>query len=267
MSILDKIVNQTRDDIQKRRKKITASDFSGFEDYERDRRDMFKALSRSSGDKLTGETIRIIAEVKKASPSKGVIRDDFSPVKHAADYQENGASAISVLTDEPFFKGHLDYMRDISREVTVPVLRKDFIIDFYQIEEARAYGADAILLIATITTASQLQELHHAATECGLQCLVECYNDEDFSKLSFDQVRIFGVNNRDLNTFSVDLHRGTELLQKAPEGVIRVSESGLSTHQDLCFLADAGIDSALIGETFMKQLNPGEALANILKPN
>ncbi len=260
MSILQKITEQTREDVLKRSKKVAIGDFATFEDYERPRRDLYNALVRN-----TDQEIRIIAEIKKGSPSKGIIRSDFKPVHHADAYINQGAAALSVLTDEPFFHGHREYMRDVSRMSNIPVLRKDFIIDFYQIEEARAFGADAILLIATITSATQLQELHHAAEECGLQCLVECYNEDDFNKLSFDQVRILGVNNRDLNTFAVDVHRGIALLNKAPEGVVTVSESGLATRADLDLLLESNIDAALIGETFMKQPDPGQGLSDILK--
>lgn len=261
MSILDKITEKTREDLIKRRQKFEIGDFRSFEDYEHPRKDLYQALKRENYD---NNVVRIIAEIKKASPSKGVIRQDFEPVRHAEQYMENGAAALSVLTDEPFFQGHLTYMRDVSRISDVPVLRKDFIIDFYQIEEARAFGADAILLIATILSAQQLQELHHAATEGGLQCLVECYNEDDFAKISFDQVRILGVNNRNLNTFEVDVHRGVALLQRAPDDVVKVSESGLGTNKDLDFLLNERIDSALIGESFMKSDNPGVALREML---
>lgn len=261
MSILQKIKDQTREDLFSRRKKIAISDFQSFEDYERQRLSLFEAVSNTALG-----PVRIIAEIKKASPSKGVIRADFQPQKHAEQYMRAGAAALSVLTDEPFFQGHLHYMRDVSRIAEVPVLRKDFIIDPYQIEEAKAFGADAVLLIATITSAQQLQELHHAATEIGLECLVECYNEDDFAKVSFNQVRILGVNNRNLNTFEVDVHRGISLLKQAPKGVCLVSESGLTNSDDLQLLHQYEIHAALIGESFMRADNPGDALSDMLKP-
>ncbi len=256
-TILDKIVEQTREDLEARKKKVAARDFRDFRFYDDERRSLSAALREK-------DRIRIIAEVKKASPSKGIIRKDFKPVETAVQYAEAGAAAISVLTEPRFFQGALDYLGDIRPEVELPLLRKDFIIDFYQIEEARAYGADAVLLIAGITTGNQLQELHHAAEEAGLQCLVECYSEAEFNSLDFGQVGIAGVNNRDLRTFEVHLHRGLELLARAPEHVIKVSESGLNSSADLETVREYGCDAALIGEYFMRQPHPGKALKQML---
>ncbi|MEX2398007.1 MAG: indole-3-glycerol phosphate synthase TrpC [Balneolales bacterium] len=255
--MLDKIVEQTREDISKRKKQISYKGLGEFEDYERPRKDFAEALNKPG-------SVSVIAEIKKASPSKGIIRNDFNPQKHAAQYEEAGASAISVLTDKPFFQGDLEYLKIVSRETTLPVLRKDFIVDFYQIQEARAFGADAVLLIATITNGSQLSELHHAAEEAGLAALVECYSEEDIKKVNFSQIKVFGVNNRDLNTFKVDVHRGIELLNMATEPVIKVSESGLTSRDDLALLKENEIHAALIGEHFMRQQDPGEGLKDIL---
>jgi len=259
MDILNQITNRTQESLIKRKKSVSVNDFSGFEDFERTRRSFYKALKKEPSD-----SVRVIAEIKKASPSKGIIRQKFLPVLHAQQYEMAGASAISVLTEEDFFQGKLEYMRDVSRRASIPVLRKDFIIDPYQIQEARAWGADAILLIATITSGEQLAELHHAATEAGLECLVECYSRQDLEKVSFDWTRILGVNNRNLSTFEVDVHRGIELLSEAPADVVTVSESGLSTREDISLLFTSGIDAALIGESFMASPNPGEALKNLL---
>lgn len=257
-TILEQIVEQTESDLIKRKRKISFLDFESMSDFERDRRSLRDALSGSS-------TVSIIAEIKKASPSKGVIRHDFDPQKIAAQYREGGAAALSVLTDEPAFKGSLEYLRIASNEVDVPVLRKDFIIDPYQVKEARAYGADAILLIATITDGHQLQELHHAADELGLECLVESYSEEDLKYVDFEKVNILGANNRDLHTFNVDVHRGIALLQSAPGGTVLVSESGLKSADDLKLLNDENIHAALIGEHFMRQDDPGKAVSKMLK--
>lgn len=257
-TILEKIVEQTRQDLEKRRRKVHRSDFSSFEAYERERRDFAGALHKEG-------TVSVIAEIKKASPSRGEIRPDFHPRKVAGQYLEGGAAALSVLTDEPFFRGKLEYLEAVSRTVDIPVLRKDFIIDPYQVEEARAYGADAILLIAAITEGKQLSELLHASDEAGLQCLVECYDEEDFRQVDFRLVDILGVNNRDLHTFEVNLHRGIELLQRAPEGVVRVSESGISRAGDLAELYQNDIHAALIGEHFMRQSDPGAAVKQLLE--
>jgi indole-3-glycerol phosphate synthase len=257
--ILNKIVIQTHEDLTRRKKKTAAADFRSFEDYQRVRKSLRDALS-------SGEDVRIIAEIKKASPSKGLIREDFRPEWIAGCYMNAGAAAISVLTDEPFFRGSLEYLRVVSRMADVPVLRKDFIVDFYQIPEARAFGADAILLIATILDPVLLMELHHAAEEEGLQCLVECYDADDLLKIDFKQVSIYGVNNRDLKTFNVSLHQGVDLLLKAPDGVVKVSESGITSRSDLDYLAHNKIHAALIGEHLMRQPHPGDALNELLKP-
>ena len=256
MSILDKIVEQTKDDLRRQMRKVSAYDLGSFAGYEKSRRDFKGALS--------GDGLAIIAEIKKASPSKGVIRDDFDPLKIAESYLKGGAAALSVLTDKPFFKGDLLYLENISSRFDIPLLRKDFIVDPYQVKEARAYGADAVLLIASVTEGRQLDELLHAAGEFGLDALVECYSEEEVEELDWNNITLFGVNNRDLRTFEVDLHRGVELLRKSPGETVRVSESGLSTPEDLKYLVDHEIDAALIGEFFMRQPDPGRAVADLL---
>jgi indole-3-glycerol phosphate synthase len=257
-TILEKIVNQSASDLKKRNQEMSSSDLETLPHFERIRRSLSKALSKS-------ESVSIIAEIKKASPSKGLIREDFDPQKIAAQYQQGGAAALSVLTDEPAFQGSLEYLKIASDEVSIPLLRKDFIITPYQVKEARAFGADAILLIAAITDGRQLQELHHAATELGLECLVECYNEDDLQYVDFEQVKILGVNNRDLHTFEVDLHRGISILHSAPENTVLVSESGLRSAEDLKLLHDEGIHAALIGEHFMRQDDPGKAVKQMLE--
>ncbi|MEX1011304.1 MAG: indole-3-glycerol phosphate synthase TrpC [Balneolaceae bacterium] len=255
-TILDRIVEQTREDLAKRKRKISFGDLSTLPSWEREIRDFAGALR--------GEDLAIIAEVKRASPSKGVIREDFDPVAIAREYTNGGAAAISVLTDMPFFQGKLEYMEQISREIKLPLLRKDFIIDPYQVKEARAWGGDALLLIAAILSDAQLEELLHAAREYELHALVECYSDSEVERMNWEQVRIFGVNNRDLNTFEVDLHRGVSLLQQSPQSVIRVSESGLNQPEDLDYLREQQIDAALIGESLMREKSPEEALRYLL---
>ena len=256
--ILEKIVEQTREDLRKRKSKIAVNDFRSFPLYEPDRRDFGSSLQN-------GNTVSVIAEIKKASPSKGLIRDDFDVRRIAAQYRDGGASAISVLTDEPFFQGELKNLELAYQEVDIPLLRKDFIVDPYQIEEARAHGADAILLIVRITDGQQLNELHDAATEAGLQCLVECYDEDDFNRIDFNRAKILGVNNRNLKTFEVELHRGVSLLNKAPEGIVTVSESGMGNPDDMRYLKDHGINAALIGEFFMRKPHPGDALKELLE--
>lgn len=252
-TILDSIVEQTVLDLKKRKARVTLKDLESFELYNKPVANFKESLQQP------GE-VAIIAEIKKASPSKGLIRMDFDASAIAKQYENGGASAISVLTDKPAFKGSLDYLEIAAREVSIPLLRKDFIVDPYQVKEAKAYGADAVLLIATITNGNQLDELLHATKEFGLQALVECYSEADFNRLNFDHIDILGVNNRDLRTFEVELHRGIELLHQAPEGTILVSESGLNTNKDLQLLLKKGIHAALIGEYFMRQPDPGKAV-------
>ncbi|MGM0546837.1 MAG: indole-3-glycerol phosphate synthase TrpC [Bacteroidota bacterium] len=255
-NILEEIVEQTKIDLKKRKRKVSFNGLGEMELFEQEPRDFADALQLEND-------VAIIAEIKKASPSKGLIRPDFDPQKIAGQYQEGGASAISVLTDEPAFKGSLEYLEMASREVNIPILRKDFIVDPYQVKEAKAYGADAVLLIATVLDGHQLDELLHATKEFNIQALVECYSEEDIEYVTFEKVEILGVNNRDLRSFEVDLHRGIELLHKAPEETILVSESGLAMAEDLKLLLDEGIDAALIGEHFMRQPDPGEAVKKL----
>lgn len=255
-TILDKIVEQTRADLNRRRGKVAMSDFNSFRQFEAVRKDFELALRQDS--------FHIIAEVKKASPSKGILRADFNAVDIAMKYEDNGAHCLSILTDEPFFQGSLSYLSDIRDRVELPLLRKDFIIDPYQIAEARAFGADAILLIAAILSDTHLDELLHAAGEYGLKVLVECYDEDEVSRMNWDLVTLFGVNNRDLRTFETDVHRGIRLLQMAPEGVLRVSESGLSSSADLHLLVQGDIHAALIGESFMRESDPGIAMRQML---
>ena len=257
MNILEKIVNQTKEDLARSKREISLRELESFPQYETEIRNFSKALQ-------SDQSVSIIAEVKKASPSKGIIREDFDPLKIADAYIEAGASAISVLTDAPFFKGDLSYLEKIRGISPIPLLRKDFIVDPYQIKEARAHGADAVLLIVTMYEGSQLSELLAAANEFGLDALVECYTEEEFLDLNWDEVDIVGVNNRNLSTFEVNLHRGVEILAQAPEGVIRVSESGIQNPEDMAVLWKNGIHSALIGEHFMRQENIADSLKKFI---
>lgn len=255
-SILDKIVEQTSADLGRRKQKVSFRDFDSFSGMEKEVRPFGKALQ-------VEEAVSFIAEVKKASPSKGIIRKDFDPVDIALRYEEGGAAAISVLTDEPFFKGSLEYLKDVSDRVQLPLLRKDFIIDPYQIKEARAHGADAVLIIVAITEGQQMDELLHAAAEYNMDALVECYDMQDFKRVNFERVSVLGVNNRDLKNFKVDVHRGIEMLNLAPAETVKVSESGLSSGRDIALLKKHGIDAALIGEYFMRQNDPGKAVSEL----
>jgi len=209
--------------------------------------------------------INLIAEMKKASPSKGIIRGDFNPAKIAATYQANGASAISVLTDERFFEGRLEHIKMIKENVSLPVLRKDFIIDEYQIYESVAAGADAILLIADLLSANELANFYNCSTALGLDVLVEVRSEEDIEKALAANVDIIGINNRDLHTFKVDLSVTQKLLRMLPAGKVRVSESGIKTYEDVMFLKSMGINAVLIGEAFMEASDIAAKMREIMR--
>jgi len=201
---------------------------------------------------LEAEAIAIIAEAKKASPSKGVIRPDFDPAAIAANYLAGGASAMSVLTDERFFAGSLDYIPLVRQAVPLPVLRKDFIIDGLQIEEAHAYGADAILLIAAILETERMRDFRQMAEELGLDALVEVHDERELERALAAGSTLIGVNNRNLKDFSVDLGTTFRLRRELPDDIPLVSESGIRDRQDILRLIEADVKAALIGETLMR---------------
>ena len=203
-------------------------------------------------ERLSSPGFHLIAEIKRASPSKGLIAEKFHPVRIAREYQQGGASAISCLTDEPFFKGHLEYLAAIREEVSLPLLRKDFIIDEIQLEEARAFGADAVLLIVAALEPKRLLELIRAAKNLGLEALVEVHQEEELEIALTAGAEIIGINNRNLHTFEVDLKTCLRLAPKVPKGVPVVAESGLKKPEDLKLLKEAGIKAALIGESLMR---------------
>ena len=208
--------------------------------------------------------VNLIAEIKKASPSRGIIRGDFDPAKIAAAYQANGASAISVLTDERFFEGHLDHIRTVKEHTTLPVLRKDFIIDDYQVYESRVAGADAILLIADILTRAEMKGLYALATSLDLDVLLEVHNEEDLEKALGTGGSIIGINNRDLHAFKTDIAVTQKLIRLIPAAKVKVSESGIRTHEDVMFLKSIGINAVLIGETFMGAHDVGAKVREIM---
>ena len=209
--------------------------------------------------------INLIAEIKKASPSKGILRGDFNPVKIAITYQANGASAISVLTDERFFEGRLEYIKKIKENVSIPILRKDFIIDEYQIYESVVAGADAILLIADILSTNELIGFYNLATTLGLDVLIEVHNEEEVEKALATDGGIIGINNRDLHTFKVDFGVTQKLSRLIPQNKVMVSESGIKSHEDVMFLKSLGINAVLIGEAFMEASDIASKMREIMR--
>lgn len=219
---------------------------------------------RNFQEAISGRECAIIAEVKKRSPSKGVLREDFDPVRIALLYEENGAAAVSVLTDRFFFGGGGVYLSNIKQYVSLPLLRKDFIIDLYQIYETRFLRGDAILLIAAILTDVQLRDYSSLAQSLGLSIVCEVHSHIELAKALASDVKIIGINNRDLATFSVDLGTSASLATSIPADRIIVSESGIRTRQDIETLMKAGIHAFLIGETLMQSANTGQKLRELL---
>ena len=206
-----------------------------------------------SGTVLKRENrIKFIAEVKKASPSAGIIREDFNYIDIAKEYEAGGASVISVLTDKEFFKGDLKYLSEIKETVSLPALRKDFIIDPYQIYEARAAGADLVLLIARILNKEEINAFLALSHKLGMECLVEVHDNDELETVLETEAAIIGINNRNLDTFETNLDTTLQLRHRIPEGKIIVSESGIKTRADVLVLEEAGVDAILIGETLMR---------------
>ena len=242
--ILEKIINKTKKDLEKRKNK---NDFEKFLKVKRKFRDVKKALKSTSKNPF-----KIIAEIKKASPSKGVIREDFNPLEIAKIYNET-ADAMSILTEPHFFQGSLEYLKKINEFSKIPLLRKDFIIDEFQIAEAYAAGADFILLIAKALDTYQLKNLYQFAKNIGLEVLFEIHDEEDLNKALEIGAKIIGFNHRDLKTFEMHMDLSKKLIPKLPQECIKVAESGINNFETIKKLHKDGVDAFLIGEYFMRQ--------------
>lgn len=210
-----------------------------------DTRDFKRAIGKK-------EKLNIIGEAKKASPSKGIIREDFDPISIGKIYEKNQINAISVLTEENFFLGKDEYLSLIKKETKMPILRKDFIIDSYQIYQSKALGADAILLIVALLTKKELMEFQEMAKDINLQCLVEVHNLEELVRVLEIGTEIIGINNRNLKTFEVTVETTEKLIGYIPKDKVVISESGISNRKDMEYLKSIGVDGVLIGESFMK---------------
>jgi len=208
--------------------------------------------------------VRVIAEIKRASPSAGLLRPGFDAGSLAQSYERHGAAAISVLTEEDYFLGGLDHLRQARAAVGLPVLRKDFIVDDYQVYEAAAAGADAVLLIAAVLDPSQLTDYRQAAEALGMDALVEVHTTAELARARQAGARVIGVNNRDLDTFTVSLQTSLNLVKKIPQGVVKVSESGIQSGDDIARLRRAGFDAFLIGEQLMRAPDPGARLRQLI---
>lgn len=254
--ILDDIVRHKRADLERVKRRVSLVDLQ--------QRELFRRARCGFHAALAAQRCAIIAEIKKASPSKGVIRVDFDPVSLARRYAESGAAAISVLTEERYFQGHLQHLQAVRQAVQIPLLRKDFLFDSYQLYEARAYGADAVLLIVAMLSDALLRELLALAATLDLAALVEVHDRDQLQRALQAGARIVGINNRDLRTFETTLVTTEILAPLVPGDVVVVAESGIEFPADIERLTRSGVTTFLIGEAFMRAADPGACLAHLL---
>ncbi len=257
MTILDEIIDRNREELVKQRQLISLAQQMELAEAAPECRDFYAALAKP-------KQINVIAELKKASPSKGIIRKDFDVIKLSRMLADNGAAALSVLTEQFYFKGSLEYLKQVKANVNIPVLRKDFIFDPYQIYEAKASGADAILLIAAALDLKLFSELHSLARQLGLHVLSEIHNQAELDLVLEVDAKIIGINCRNLKTFKTDLKITEQLLAAIPNDRVKVAESGIKNSKDIQGLTGLGANAFLIGETVMSADNPGIALKELL---
>jgi indole-3-glycerol phosphate synthase len=254
--ILQKIVEYKREEVARQKEILPLEEL----------RQMLadKPPTRDFEGAIRNRDCAVIAEVKRSSPSKGRIREDFNPIEIAGIYADNGASAISILTERKFFEGNAAYVPQIRRAVRLPLLRKDFIVDPYQINETRVLGADALLLIARLLEAGELRDFIGLASELGLAALVEVHDAADMEKAVSSGARIVGINNRDLETFRTDLAVSIGLVRRIPKGITVVSESGIGSRGEIEKLMEAGIHAFLVGESLMREKDVGKKLRELM---
>ncbi len=259
-TILDKIIATKLDEVARHRRAVPVESLEAAIQNAPEPLDFVAALRAT-------DQVRLIAEVKKASPSAGIIREDFDPVAIARSYADAGAACISVLTDETYFQGSLEYLRAIRKYVNIPLLRKDFIIDRYQLLQARAAGADCVLLIAECLTAQELKSLYSQASGLGLQALIELYDAENLAAVLDTGCPLVGINNRNLHTFHTDLQHTVRMRAQIPADRLVVGESGIGTPADVRVLEDAGVKAILVGESLMRQPDIERAVRCLLSPS
>lgn len=257
--ILNKILATKAEEIAAAQAKLPLAEVQALAAQQVPTRDFVGAIR----SKIAAGKAAVIAEIKKASPSKGVIREDFKPADIAASYEQGGAACLSVLTDEQYFQGSADYLKQARAACSLPVLRKDFMIDAYQVYEARAMGADCILLIAAALTLAQMQQLEAIAHSLGMAVLVEVHNGEELAQAIQLTTPLLGINNRNLRTFEVTLDTTLDLLSKISGDKVVVTESGIFTADDVKLMRDHAVHTFLVGEAFMRQDNPGAELAKV----
>jgi indole-3-glycerol phosphate synthase len=257
MTILDQIIVQKYREVKERKALYPSCVLEKSPYFTRNTISLKQSLQRR-------DLFGIIAEFKRRSPSKGILNDSASPEKVCREYFHSGCSAISVLTDSDFFGGSSTDIIKVRKNVDCPVLQKDFIVDEYQIIEAKSFGADAILLIAEVHPAEKIERFYHFARSLGLEVLVEVHNETNFSKIPCD-AQIVGINSRDLESFKVDLDHLNEMINLLPKNVIKVAESGIQNEADYLKLKSQGFDAFLIGELFMRAISPGKACAIFIR--
>lgn len=256
MTILDQINSDKRIEVAKAKALVSIAELMKYPAYNKPVPSLTEFL-------LNPEKSGIIAEHKRQSPSKGVINGNVNLAEVVKGYEEGGASAVSVLTDQKYFGGNLNDLKEATNLLSIPVLRKEFIVDEYQIHEAKAYGASIILLIAASLTDEEVDRFAKLARELGMEVLFEVHNEEELLKVS-DYVNVVGVNNRDLKTFHVDIQQSVKLSTLIPERFVKISESGISNPETVKMLKTHGYQGFLMGENFMKEANPGEAFRNFV---
>jgi indole-3-glycerol phosphate synthase len=254
--LLKKIVDYKRQELESVRRKASLKDVRAMAED--------AAPARGFRDALSKPGVRIIAELKKASPSAGVIRPDFNPAAIAASYEDNGAACLSTLTDEHFFQGSLTHLESVRARVKIPLLRKDFTLDAYHVYEARAHGADAVLLIARILEDAQIKDYAALAQDLGMAALVEVHEEREMDRAKKAGAVLIGINNRNLDTLSVDLETTVRLAPLAPKEALLVGESGISAPDHVRKLKSAGVTAFLIGESLLRDPDPGRKLKELL---
>jgi indole-3-glycerol phosphate synthase len=257
--ILEKIISVKRREIEESRSVVSFSELEKQCSSLPPTRDFVHAL-RSRVEKSEPA---VIAEIKKASPSKGVIRKDFDPVAIGRSYEQSGAACLSVLTDREFFQGAPEYLTAVKAETTIPVIRKDFIIDPYQVYEARAMGADCILLIVAALDVAEMRELERVAQKMGLAVLVEVHSQEELEHALELDTPLIGINNRNLRTFETDIRTSLSVAKRIPSNRIAITESGINTREDVALMIEHSIYAFLVGESMMRQPDPGVALRGL----
>ena len=259
INILDKILETKREEIRLTSSFRTRAELERESESAPPVRDFEAAIKA----KIAAGGSAVIAEIKKASPSKGLIRERFDPIEIAQSYEQHGAACLSVLTDRDYFMGAAEYLVAARSATRLPVLRKDFIIDPYQIFEARCMGADCILLIVAALSQAQMEELERVAMQLGMSVLVEAHSQEEFERATRLRTTLIGINNRDLRTFETSLHTTLDLISHLPQGRILITESGIHTREDVILMRERGVSAFLVGEAFMRQDDPGVALESL----